>query len=100
MLMIYIIAYEGIQDMERRRLLENAKLSLEETQAINNLGIIGVKLSNTNNTKKEVGRYTYWGSHFLDVKKGKQEGKESYDLSRYVPLVKRVMEVFNLFFFF
>lgn len=92
MLMIYIIAFEGIQDMERRRLLENAKLSLEETQAINNLGVIGVKLSNPNSSqKKDNGRYTYWGSHSLDSKK--KSDKETYDLSRYVPLVKRVMEV-------
>ncbi len=92
MLMIYIIAFEGIQDMERRRLLENAKLSLEETQAINNLGIIGVRLSNATSTqKKDNGRYTYWGSHSSDSKK--KSDKETYDLSRYVPLVKRVMEV-------
>ncbi len=93
--MIYIIACEGIQDMERRRLLENAKLSLDETQAINNLGIVGVKLSNGSGTKKETGKYSYWGSHANDVKKAKKSGEqhESYDLSRYIPLVKRVMEV-------
>ena len=93
--MIYIIACEGVQDMERRRLLENAKLSLDETQAINNLGIVGVKLSNGSGTKKETGKYSYWGSHANDVKKTKKGGEqqESYDLSRYIPLVKRVMEV-------
>ena len=91
MLMIYIIAFEGIQDMERRRLLENAKLSIEETQSINNLGVMGVKLNNPNSSKKESGRYSYWGSHALESKK-RVEGKEMYDLSRYVPLIKRVMD--------
>jgi syntaxin-binding protein 1 len=89
--MIYIIASEGVPDLERRRLLENAKLSLEETQAINNLGIIGCKLSSGGNSKKDMGRYTYWGSHALDMKRNKA-GKETYDLSRYVPMIKRVME--------
>ena len=89
MLMIYIIAYEGIPDMERRRLLENAKLSLEETQAITNLGIFGVKMT-SGTSKREGGRYSHWGSHALETKKN----KETYDLSRYVPLVKRVLEVF------
>ena len=86
--MIYIIAYEGISDLERRRLLENAKLSLEETQAINNLSVLGVKLTSAT-SKREDGRYTHWGSYALETKKN----KETYELSRYVPLVKRVIEV-------
>lgn len=90
LLMIYIIAFEGIQDMERRRLLENAKLGLDETQAINNLSIMGVKLSNPTSSKKESGKYSYWGSHSLDLKK--KPDREVYDLSRYCPLIKRVME--------
>ena len=88
MLMVYIIAYEGIPDMERRRLLENAKLSLEETQAITNLSILGVKLSSAT-SKREGGRYSHWGSYAIEAKKN----KEAYDLSRYVPLVKRILEV-------
>jgi syntaxin-binding protein 1 len=90
MLMVYIIAYEGIPDMERRKLLENAKLSLEETQAITNLSILGVKLSSAT-SKREGGRYSHWGSYAIEAKKN----KETYDLSRYVPLVKRILEVIH-----
>lgn len=88
--MVYIIAYEGIPDMERRKLLENAKLSLEETQAITNLSILGVKLSSAT-SKREGGRYSHWGSYAIEAKKN----KETYDLSRYVPLVKRILEVIH-----
>lgn len=86
--MIYIIAYEGIPDLERRKLLENAKLSLEETQAINNLAILGVKMTSAT-SKRDGGRYSHWGSYAIEAKKN----KEKYELSRYVPLVKRILEV-------
>ena len=43
--MVYIIAMEGIQDNERRRLLETAKIPIEDAQAITNLALFGVQLS-------------------------------------------------------
>ncbi len=96
MLMVYIIASEGVPDLERRRLLENAKLGLDETQAINNLGILGCKLSGGNNGKKDnSNQYSYWASYSIEMKKNKNR-KETYDLSRFVPLIKRVMEVCSI----
>ena len=89
--MIYIIAFEGIQDMERRRLLENAKLKLEETQAINNLCYLGVPLTNASGTGQRKDRYSYWGSHAQNQKKRDASGL--YDLSRYVPILRCIMEV-------
>lgn len=44
-LMIYIIAMEGIQDLERKRLLETAKMQNEDSQAITNLANFFVPLS-------------------------------------------------------
>jgi hypothetical protein len=49
--MLYIIAQEGIQDADRRRLLEVSKLPVEDSQAITNLNYFGVRLS-TNSDKK------------------------------------------------
>ncbi|KAI8926874.1 Sec1-like protein [Entophlyctis helioformis] len=98
-LIIYIIAMEGIQDNERRRLLETAKLSIEDSQAITNLAYYGIQLSpgqasQGRSKAKDKDRYTYWGSHKLDKKRKKNKASNDlpYDLSRYVPLVKRIME--------
>ena len=53
MLMLYIISLNGIQDTERRRLLEHAKLSLDDIQAITNLNLMGVRLSVSLDKKEE-----------------------------------------------
>lgn len=44
-LIIYIIAYDGVQDMERKRLIETSKISSSEIQAITNLSYFNVQLS-------------------------------------------------------
>jgi hypothetical protein len=97
LLMTYIIASEGIQDLERRRLLEQSSLSLDDSQALVNLAALNVKLSATGKRgARSQGRYTYSGSHKLEKhtnnKKASDEGA-SYDLSRYVPIHKQVIRV-------
>ncbi len=42
---VYIIGMNGLQDLERRRLLETAKIPPEDSQAITNLGLFDVTLS-------------------------------------------------------
>ncbi|KAH9276482.1 hypothetical protein BASA83_001183 [Batrachochytrium salamandrivorans] len=98
-LIIYIIAMDGIEDVERRRLLETAKLSVEDSQAITNLCYLDVQLSHgqvspVRGKSKDKDRYSYWGSHKLDKKRQKTKATDDvpYDLSRYVPLIKRVIE--------
>ncbi|KAI8802520.1 Sec1-like protein [Cladochytrium replicatum] len=92
LLMIYIASQEGIHDADRRRLLECAKLSLEDAQGITNLSFMGVRLSATAEKKKEnKGRYTYYG-HNNSKKKAKTEEEELYVLSRFKPIVKYVIE--------
>ncbi|KAJ3370303.1 vacuolar sorting protein VPS33/slp1 [Kappamyces sp. JEL0680] len=94
-LMVYIIGMNGLQDMERRRLLETAKISPEDSQAITNLGLFDVTLSSGQDKKTNRDkRYTYWGSYKQERKKKKSKNEDSmpYDLSRYVPLVKKVIE--------
>ncbi|KAJ3101990.1 vacuolar sorting protein VPS33/slp1 [Phlyctochytrium planicorne] len=98
LLILYIIAQEGILDADRRRLLEASKLSLEDSQAITNLSLIGVKLtSNSDKKKKKEGKYTYY-SRIAEKKKKKKKKVDDelpYDLSRYVPMVKYLLEVWS-----
>lgn len=44
-LLVYIIAMNGIQDLERKRLLETAKIPIEEAQCITNLALLDVNLA-------------------------------------------------------
>ncbi|KAJ2997799.1 vacuolar sorting protein VPS33/slp1 [Globomyces sp. JEL0801] len=91
-LMIYIIAMQGIHDVERKRLLETAKFTPDDSQAINNLSFFNVRLSSMMERPKEadLGRYSYWGSVRQERKKNKHT--EVYELSRYVPLIKRLLQ--------
>ncbi|KAJ3286901.1 vacuolar sorting protein VPS33/slp1 [Rhizoclosmatium sp. JEL0117] len=95
-LMLYIIAQEGIQDMDRKRLLDAAKLSLEDSQAITNLGYLGVRLSTNQEKKKKLvkERYTYYGrvAEKRKKKKKKTDSDLPYDLSRYVTMLKYILE--------
>ena len=93
----YIIAMDGIQDLERKRLLETAKIQVDESQAITNLSTFNVQLmagQSKAKWQKDFDRYTYWGSHKVERKKRKKKNDDTltYDLSRYVPLYKRVLE--------
>ncbi|KAJ3409160.1 vacuolar sorting protein VPS33/slp1 [Chytridiales sp. JEL 0842] len=97
LLMLYIIAQEGIQDADRRRLLEVSKLQVEDSQAITNLNYFGVRLS-VNSDKKSArnlkDKYGYYGrlAEKKRKKKKKADDEVPYDLSRYVPLLKYVLE--------
>jgi syntaxin-binding protein 1 len=91
-LIIYIIAMNGIQDNERTKLLTAGSVSSSSSQGINNLQSFGVNLS-ASSSSKEKGRYTYWGSYKKEKKKRKAKGNDlPYDTSRYVPLMKRLLE--------
>ena len=89
LLMLYIICQEGISDVDRRKLLEYAKLNPEECQGITNLSLLGLRLIPLDAKEKKAaqllkGPYTYKGK--------KNRSNEAYDLSRYVPLLKTVIE--------
>ncbi|KAI8614150.1 Sec1-like protein [Chytriomyces sp. MP71] len=95
-LMLYIIAQEGIHDMDRKRLLDAAKLSLEDSQAITNLGLLGVRLSTNQEKKRKLNlpKYTYYGRVAEKRKKAKKskDGEVPYDLSRFVTMLKYILE--------
>lgn len=85
--MLYIIWKEGgIFEDDKRKLLEHAKLKGELRDAINNLPLIGVKLTRVRKPEKP---------SFLRKRKQKKNKDEEtpYELSRYVPTLKKVMDV-------
>ena len=81
--MLYIVFKKGVQDDDRRKLLDHAKISLEEQNAIQNLSLLGVRL--TSNPKKEEKK--------REKKAKKRADDVPFELSRYSPLLKGVMEV-------
>lgn len=87
LLMLYIIWKEGgIFEDDKKKLLEHAKLKGELRDAINNLPLIGVKLTRVRKPEK---------SSFLKKRRQKKNKDEEtpYELSRYVPVIKKVMDV-------
>ncbi|KAJ3128579.1 vacuolar sorting protein VPS33/slp1 [Nowakowskiella sp. JEL0407] len=87
LLMLFIIAQEGIQEADRERLFETIRLGQEETQAVNNLSILGVRLgASMEKRRTERGRYTYGGG------KQKEAKEPKFDTMRYTPVVQYVAE--------
>ncbi|KAG5458889.1 MAG: Sec1-like protein, partial [Olpidium bornovanus] len=86
LLSLYIISKEGVQDDDRRKLLDHARISAAESSAITNLTLLGVRLSKA----PKIGK----------IKEKKKEKKPKraraddvpYELSRYVPVLKTVLE--------
>jgi len=90
LLMLYIIWKEGgIFEDDKKKLLEHAKLKGELRDAINNLPLIGVKLTRVRKPEK---------SSFLKKRRQKKNKDEEtpYELSRYVPVIKKVMDVSHI----
>ncbi|KAF5377779.1 hypothetical protein D9757_008057 [Collybiopsis confluens] len=78
---LYIQYREGVPDEDRRRLYQHARLSLAEQDAVNALTYFGVRISR--------------GSGDKDIKKklkSKPASDNEYDLSRYKPLLRTVVE--------
>lgn len=77
---LYVLYRDGVPDEDKRRLYQHARLGLHEMDAVNNLVHLGA------NVAKDSG------------KKRKQLFKQplnenDYDISRYQPLVKLMLEV-------
>ncbi len=83
--MLYIIGKEGVRDTDRRQLLDHAQATSEETNAITNLALLGVKLSQTGKQKDSKKKSS--------SKKAKRRDDDvPYDLSRYTPVIKTLAE--------
>lgn len=89
LLSLYIISKDnGLLEDDRRKLFEHARLDSQLREAINNLSLLDVKISKPprkpgeKSTKKK-----------REKKKRGEDDEIPYELSRYVPVIKKVMEV-------
>eukprot|EP00158_Paraphelidium_tribonemae_P008493 Partr_v1_DN28591_c1_g1_i2_m73046 putative syntaxin binding protein len=81
LLMLYIISKDGLKEEDRRRLFEHANISSELSTAITNLALLGVKLAYSKQKKAT-----------KNTKKSKKRDDDvPYELSRYQPVLKKVM---------
>ncbi|KAF0389850.1 Sec1-like protein [Gigaspora margarita] len=83
MLMLYIMYKRGISEEDRLKLLNHARISLPENEAINNLEFFGEKLIRTKS-----------GPSVMKKKKYRQPQGDDihYEFSRYIPRLKNVLE--------
>lgn len=91
-------------DEDRRRLFQHARLSLAEQDAVNALAYLGVRITRV----RLVFLFSLWsltvfaqGPNDRDTRKRlKQRSKteDEYELSRYKPLLRTVLEVRTLVF--
>ncbi len=92
--MLYIIAQGGVHDTDRKRLLDQAKISVEEAQSLTNLSYLNVKLSSDGGKKKEDrGPYSYYSKKMSKQRRLKNSDAMTYDLSRYIPMIRFLLEV-------
>lgn len=84
--MLWMASSEGqVDDDKKQNLLAHARLDQEYKDAIENLSLLGVQLSKSANKQGEKSK--------KNKKKVDSNQDVPFDLSRYVPVVKRVSEV-------
>jgi len=84
LLMIYIISQEGIKETDRQRLMDLAKVPIADQSCISNLRFLGVTLLKGNKSVKK--------QSIKPKKDKKREDAPPYELSRYVPTIKKLGE--------
>ncbi|KAL0095848.1 Sec1-like protein [Phycomyces blakesleeanus] len=84
LLMLYILYKDGnLYDDDKRKLLEHARLPIDLREAVNNLSLLGIKVSRDRKLK-EKGR---------KKEKRRRDSRDApFELSRYIPNVKRIMD--------
>ncbi|KAI0738596.1 Sec1-like protein [Daedaleopsis nitida] len=78
---LYIQHRDGVSDEDRRRLYQHARLTMHEQDAVNSLVHLGVRITKQvgdKDTKKKI--------------KQKPSNEEEYELSRYKPVLRTVLE--------
>jgi syntaxin-binding protein 1 len=82
---LYIMYSDGVPDEDRRRLFQHARLGMAEMDAVNNLIHLGARvLKDPQNSG--------WDAWFKKGKRKQITGENEYELSRYQPLVKLMLE--------
>lgn len=96
---LYIQYRDGVPDEDRRRLYQHARLTLAEQDAVNALVHFGVRITRvriSNNSNDISVINSQKGPTDKDVKKKikqKPSAGEEYELSRFKPALKTVLEV-------
>ncbi|KAJ6466289.1 Sec1-like snare protein [Mycena sanguinolenta] len=80
---LYIQFREGVPDEDRRRLYQHARLSIPEQEAVNSLVHMGIRISRGPGDKDK---------RKLFPQKKLKSGEEEYELSRYKPALRMVLE--------
>jgi syntaxin-binding protein 1 len=78
--LVYLISRNGLDESERRKILEAAGMSPAEAVALNNMAFLGVQLQKDKSSLKK--------------KKKNKKSDSTYELSRFVPPIKTLMEEF------
>ncbi|KAJ3156758.1 vacuolar sorting protein VPS33/slp1 [Geranomyces michiganensis] len=85
--MTYLIAQNGMPDSDRQRLLDAARLSVEEAQAVHNLSMLGVRLSTPLSSSRTAAQSSSAVTYGL-----RDRGKEhKFENTRFTPLLKYIM---------
>ncbi|KAK0566321.1 syntaxin binding protein 1 [Tilletia horrida] len=85
---LYIMYCDGVPDEDRRRLFQHARLGPQEMDAVDNLVHLGACIVKNPNTSALGG----WDAWFKKGRRKQQPTGEEYDVSRYQPLVKLMVE--------
>ncbi|EPZ31820.1 Sec1-like 2 domain-containing protein [Rozella allomycis CSF55] len=83
LLILFIISREGVNDNDRKKLLDIAKIPFDDANAITNLALLGIKLSKSSGKKKVSKK---------EKKRKKRDDDVPYELSRYIPNIKYLIE--------
>ena len=104
---LYIQHRDGVPEEDRRRLYQHARLSLAEQDAVNALIHLGTRVNRVGQStfstdKNNVKNIDLQVASDKDTKKRlkqKMSNDEEYELSRYKPLLRTVLEVCNFFYY-
>ncbi|KAJ7211803.1 Sec1-like protein [Mycena haematopus] len=80
---LYIQFREGVPDEDRRRLYQHARLTIPEQEAVNSLVHMGLRISRGPGDKDK---------KKLFAQKKSKNGEDEYELSRYKPVLRSVLE--------
>ncbi|KAJ3021170.1 vacuolar sorting protein VPS33/slp1 [Thoreauomyces humboldtii] len=86
LVMLFLVVQNGLSDGDRQKLLDSARLTLEESQAVHNLSMLGVRLSASLMGRGREGRGQYaYGM--------RDRGKPvKFENTRFTPILKYMME--------
>lgn len=82
---LYIMYCDGVPDEDRKRLFQHARLGRYEMEAVDNLVHLGTQVVKDASSSG-------WDMFFKKGKRKQQPGENDFELSRYQPLVKLMVE--------